>query len=116
MRTTIELPDETLTRAKALSVTSGVSLRQFFIEAIEQKLTTVMREGGFTMNGTAATSKKSALVGRETESSTQSNADHSGAQTWHDFFELMKSIDVPGDFMSERPMNVPPVDRELFKG
>jgi len=36
------------------------------------------------------------------------------AKTWHEFFELMRSIDVPADFMAERPMNVPPKERELF--
>jgi antitoxin VapB len=29
-----------------------------------------------------------------------------GAKTWGEFFELMRSIDVPMDFMAERPMNV----------
>ncbi len=33
---------------------------------------------------------------------------HPGAKAWRDFFELMRSIDVPPDFMAERPMNVPP--------
>lgn len=37
-----------------------------------------------------------------------------GAETWADFFELMRSIDVPPDFMADRPMNRPPVERELF--
>lgn len=37
-----------------------------------------------------------------------------GARTWRDFFELMHSIDVPPDFMAERPMNRVPVDRDLF--
>lgn len=39
MRTTIELPDELLIKAKRKAAESGVSLRQFFIEAVEQKLT-----------------------------------------------------------------------------
>ena len=38
MRTTIELPDELLTQAKSRAALSGVSLKQFFIQAIEQKL------------------------------------------------------------------------------
>ena len=38
-----------------------------------------------------------------------------GAQTWRDFFALMRTIDIPDDFMAERPMNVPPRERELFK-
>ena len=37
-----------------------------------------------------------------------------GAKTWGDFFDLMQSIDVPVDFMDERPMNVPPQERNLF--
>lgn len=39
MRTTVELPDELLTRAKIRATSSGISLRQFFVEAVEQKLT-----------------------------------------------------------------------------
>ena len=39
MRTTVELPDELLTRAKLRAISSGISLRQFFVEAVEQKLT-----------------------------------------------------------------------------
>lgn len=31
-----------------------------------------------------------------------------GAVAWSDFFELMRSIDVPEDFMAERPMNALP--------
>jgi hypothetical protein len=38
MRTTVELRDELLTRAKVRASASGVSLKQFFIEAIERSL------------------------------------------------------------------------------
>ena len=38
MRTTIELPDELLTCAKSRAALAGISLRAFFIHAIEQKL------------------------------------------------------------------------------
>jgi len=38
MRTTVELPDEVLARAKSRAALTGISLRQFFIEAVEQKL------------------------------------------------------------------------------
>jgi len=38
MRTTIELPDELLVKAKTRAALAGVSLREFFIEAVEQKL------------------------------------------------------------------------------
>jgi antitoxin VapB len=33
--------------------------------------------------------------------------------SWLDFFELMKSIDVPEDFLTER-RDVPPQKRKLF--
>lgn len=38
MRTTIELPDELLARAKSHAALTGISLREFFIKAVEQKL------------------------------------------------------------------------------
>lgn len=37
-----------------------------------------------------------------------------GARTWAEFFALMRTIDVPEEFMSERSMNVPPQERDLF--
>jgi antitoxin VapB len=37
-----------------------------------------------------------------------------GAKAWRDFFAMTRSIDVPDDFMAERPMNVPPRERDLF--
>ena len=37
-----------------------------------------------------------------------------GAKTWGDFFALMKSIDVPADFMVKRPLNAVPKERKLF--
>jgi len=37
-----------------------------------------------------------------------------GSGIWRDFFDLMRSIDVPPDFMAERPLNVPPRERDLF--
>ncbi len=30
---------------------------------------------------------------------------HPGAADWREFFELVRSIDVPMEFMAERPMN-----------
>ena len=36
-----------------------------------------------------------------------------GARTWSEF-ELMRSIEVPEDYMPQRPMNAAPVDREVF--
>jgi len=38
MRTTIELPDELLTQAKVRANAAGISLRQLFIEAVQQTL------------------------------------------------------------------------------
>jgi antitoxin VapB len=37
-----------------------------------------------------------------------------GAKAWRDFFEMMRTIDVPDDFMADRPMNQPPRERDLF--
>jgi antitoxin VapB len=37
-----------------------------------------------------------------------------GAHAWRDFFEMMRSIDVPDEFMADRPMNLPPRERNLF--
>lgn len=37
-----------------------------------------------------------------------------GAKSWDNFFELMKTINVPAGFMAERPMNVLPQHRDLF--
>ncbi|HLB89967.1 MAG TPA: type II toxin-antitoxin system VapB family antitoxin [Terriglobales bacterium] len=34
-------------------------------------------------------------------------------ESWQDFFELMKTIDVPEDFMADRG-DVPPQKRDLF--
>ena len=38
MRTTIELPDELLAKARIRAASRGVSLKAFFIQAIEQTL------------------------------------------------------------------------------
>jgi hypothetical protein len=39
MRTTIELPDDLLIRAKSRAALAGISLRELFIQAVEQRLT-----------------------------------------------------------------------------
>jgi antitoxin VapB len=39
---------------------------------------------------------------------------HPGARSWTEFFDLLRDIDVTEDFMSERPMNVPPKSRGVF--
>ena len=38
MRTTIELPDHLLTRARNQAARSGITLKEFFIAAVEQRL------------------------------------------------------------------------------
>src|SRR5258708_15672440 len=39
-----------------------------------------------------------------------------GASVWRDFFEMMRSIDVPDEFMADRPMDLPPQERNSFDG
>ena len=41
-------------------------------------------------------------------------SDRPGAKVWRDFFEMMRSVNVPDEFMSDRPMNLPPRERSLF--
>ncbi len=38
MRTTVELPDDLMRRAKSAAALSGLSLREFFLEAVESRL------------------------------------------------------------------------------
>ena len=38
MRTTIDLPDATLRQAKAMASARGMTLKQFFTEALEERL------------------------------------------------------------------------------
>ena len=37
-----------------------------------------------------------------------------GKATWDAFRELMSTIDIPEDFMADRPMNVLPQEKDLF--
>lgn len=37
-----------------------------------------------------------------------------GASYWADFFRELRSIDVPGDFMADRPMNRIPEEKNIF--
>ena len=40
---------------------------------------------------------------------------HPGAQTWRKFFDHMRTLDIPEDFMKDRPLNrIPTEDRTLF--
>jgi antitoxin VapB len=38
-----------------------------------------------------------------------------GARSCSEFFALMRTIDVPDEFMADRPMNAPPPEREVLK-
>ncbi len=37
-----------------------------------------------------------------------------GASAWAAFFALAAESSVPADFMSERPLNEPPLERDVF--
>jgi len=37
-----------------------------------------------------------------------------GARVWSEFFELLHSVEVPADFMSERPLNAIPPESGIF--
>lgn len=37
-----------------------------------------------------------------------------GAKTWNEFIELLRAIDVPADFMADRPLNVLPQTGGVF--
>ena len=50
MKTTIELPDATLRRAKILAAARGVTLRRFFIEALEEQFRRCASESGTRMS------------------------------------------------------------------
>jgi antitoxin VapB len=41
-------------------------------------------------------------------------SDRPGRKGWRDFFETMRAIDVPGEFMDDRPVNLPPQERDNF--
>jgi hypothetical protein len=41
-------------------------------------------------------------------------ATRTGARTWEEFFALARTIDSPDDFMADRPMNQPPIERNPF--
>ena len=38
-----------------------------------------------------------------------------GASYWADFFRELRSIDVPDDFLLDRPMNRPLREKEIFR-
>ncbi|MBU2603163.1 MAG: AbrB/MazE/SpoVT family DNA-binding domain-containing protein [Actinobacteria bacterium] len=37
-----------------------------------------------------------------------------GLRVWAEFFDLMETIDVPFEFMADRPMNALPPERDVF--
>ena len=41
-------------------------------------------------------------------------SNHPGAKIWNAFFELLHAIEIPADFMDERPLNVLPQEPGLF--
>jgi hypothetical protein len=45
MRATIELPDELMTRAKVRAAQEGVTLKQLFVSAVEQSLSSPKKKG-----------------------------------------------------------------------
>lgn len=53
-------------------------------------------------------------VSRDTATGDVLLSTRPGASTWRDFFELLRSIDVPADFLDERPLNVAPREAGIF--
>lgn len=49
MRTTVELPDELLSQAKSVAALEGISLREFFIAAVRQKLARPAKKGRLSL-------------------------------------------------------------------
>jgi antitoxin VapB len=41
-------------------------------------------------------------------------SDRPGSNVWHDFFAMLNALEIPDEFMADRPMNTPPQDRDLF--
>jgi antitoxin VapB len=41
---------------------------------------------------------------------------HPGAKTWDEFYDFLKTVEVPDDFLAERPMNAVPPERDIFPG
>jgi hypothetical protein len=47
---------------------------------------------------------------------TVPQAEQPGASVWKEFFDFVRRIDIPKDWMKERPMNrIPTKDRTLFR-
>lgn len=41
-------------------------------------------------------------------------SDSPGAEAWNRFFDLLHSLDIPPDFIAQRPLNRLPIERDLF--
>jgi len=37
-----------------------------------------------------------------------------GAKVWNEFFEMLNAMDIPPEYMADRPMNRIPQERDLF--
>jgi antitoxin VapB len=46
--------------------------------------------------------------------SKHGSAKEPSSNFWREFFALARTIEVPEDFMADRPMNSPPRERHLF--
>lgn len=67
MRTTIDLPDELLKRAKIKAVQEGITLKQLFIQCIEREL------GGGGQQGASKSSNTSTILNPPATSASHSN-------------------------------------------
>ena len=41
-------------------------------------------------------------------------SDRPGVNTWRDFFAMLRTVEVPDEYMSDRPMNLPPGEHGVF--
>jgi len=46
--------------------------------------------------------------------SATSNVPGAGPNQWGAVFALMRTIDVPSEFIAEREMNIPPLEMQVF--
>jgi antitoxin VapB len=37
-----------------------------------------------------------------------------GEKVWAEFFDLLRKVEIPAEFMADRPLNRPPVEKHLF--
>jgi len=55
------------------------------------------------------------MIERDEDTGDMSLPKQPGARLWREFFALMRTIDIPDDFMVERPMNAPSSERDKQK-